>query len=66
MYHLLAKYKEDYKKIQKEIDRCSRSISNLKEMINETILLCQNLRKLWVDWRRRASNPFGLVCKTSA
>ena len=45
----LAKYKEDHKKIQKEIDGCAISISNLKEMINETLVLCQDLRKLWVS-----------------
>jgi site-specific DNA recombinase len=44
----LVKYKEDHKKIQKEIDGCAISISNLKEMINETLVLCQDLRKLWV------------------
>lgn len=45
----LAKYKEDHKKIQKEIDGCAISISNLKEMINETLVLCKDLRKLWVS-----------------
>jgi site-specific DNA recombinase len=44
-----AKYREDHKNIQKEMAGCSVSISNLKEMINEATLLCQNLRKIWVD-----------------
>ena len=28
---------------------CGISISNLKEMINEAVILCRNLRQLWQD-----------------
>ncbi len=45
----LAKYMADYAILQKEINGCSVYISNLKERLNETSLLCRNLRKLWVD-----------------
>jgi site-specific DNA recombinase len=45
----ISKYREDYKNIQKEIDGCAVSISNLQEMLNEAVILCRNLRQLWVD-----------------
>jgi site-specific DNA recombinase len=45
----ISKYREDYKNIQKEIDGCAVSISNLQEMINEAVILCRNLRQLWVE-----------------
>ena len=45
----LAKYMEDYRILQKEIDGCSVSISNLWEMQNEASVLCRNLRKLLLD-----------------
>ena len=35
--------------IQKEMEHCGISISNLKEMINETIFVCRNLSKIWTD-----------------
>ena len=46
---LLAKYRVEFNKIQKEMDDSAVSISNLKEMLNETSILCRNLRKLWQD-----------------
>ncbi len=45
----LAKYREDFNLIQKEMDSCSVYISNLKEMLNEASVLCRNLRKLWQE-----------------
>lgn len=46
---LLAKYRVEFNKIQKEMDDSAVSISNLKEMLNETSILCRNLRKLWQE-----------------
>ncbi|MHB8261868.1 MAG: hypothetical protein ACYDCN_14805 [Bacteroidia bacterium] len=45
----MGKYQEEHALLKKEIDHCSVSISNLKEMLNEAAQLCRNLRKLWVE-----------------
>jgi len=45
----LAKYMADYANLQKEINGCGIYISNLKEMINEAVILCRNLRQMWQD-----------------
>jgi hypothetical protein len=44
-----VKYTKEFDKIRKEIATCGISISNLKEMINEAVILCRNLRQLWQD-----------------
>ena len=46
---LRNKLKEELQLIQKEMEHCGISISNLKEMINETIFVCRNLSKIWTD-----------------
>ena len=43
------KYIKETDKIRKEMTTCGISISNLKERINEAVLLCQNLCQLWQD-----------------
>ena len=43
----LLKYREEFTIIQKELDSCAVSISNLQEMLNEVVILSRNLRKLW-------------------
>ena len=43
----LLKYREEFTLIQKELDSCTVSISNLQEMLNEVVILSRNLRKLW-------------------
>jgi site-specific DNA recombinase len=45
----LLKYREEFTIIQKELDGCTVSISNLQEMLNEVAILSRNLRKLWQD-----------------
>jgi hypothetical protein len=45
----LAKYREEFIIMQKELDSCTVSISNLKEMLNEATTLCRKLRKLWQE-----------------
>ncbi len=45
----MAKYRAEFDLLQKEIDNCTVSISNLKEMLNEVSIIARNLRKLWVD-----------------
>lgn len=44
-----VKYTKEFDKIRKEMATCGISISNLKEMINEAVILCRNLRQLWQD-----------------
>ena len=44
-----VKYTKEFDKIRKEMATCGISISNLKEMINEAVFICQNLRQLWQD-----------------
>ncbi|MCW3072016.1 MAG: recombinase family protein [Segetibacter sp.] len=44
-----VKYAKEFDKIRKEMATCGISISNLKEMINEAVILCLNLRQLWED-----------------
>jgi site-specific DNA recombinase len=43
----LVKYRDEFTLIQKELDSCTVSISNLQEMLNEVVVLCRNLSKLW-------------------
>lgn len=43
----MVKYKEDLAQIHKEMASCNIAISNLKEMINEALIISSNLRKLW-------------------
>ena len=40
---------KEFDKIRKEMATCGISISNLKEMINEAVILCRNLRQIWQD-----------------
>jgi site-specific DNA recombinase len=42
-----VKYTKEFDNIRKEMATCGISISNLKEMINEAVFICQNLRQLW-------------------
>ncbi|MBK6836266.1 MAG: hypothetical protein IPG89_19200 [Bacteroidetes bacterium] len=44
-----VKYTKEFDKIRKEIATCGISISNLKEMINEAVFICRNLRQLQED-----------------
>lgn len=46
---LCAKFNDEQQLIEKEMEQTSISISNLKEMIQETILICRNLSKIWVE-----------------
>ena len=43
----LLKYREEFTLIQKELDSCTVTISNLQEMLNEVVILSRNLCKLW-------------------
>jgi len=44
-----VKYAKEFDKIRAEIAACGISISNLKEMINEAVILCRNLCQIWQD-----------------
>ena len=44
-----VKYTKEFDKIRKEMATCGISISNLKEMINEAVILCRNLPQMWQD-----------------
>ena len=44
-----VKYTKEFDNIRKEMATCGISISNLKEMINEAVILCRNLRQMWQD-----------------
>lgn len=64
----LLKYREEFAIIQKELDNCTVSISNLQEMLNEVVILSRNLRKLWHEGNiglkeklQRLLFPSGLV-----
>ena len=65
---LIAKLIDEQQLIEKEMEHSSISISNLKEMIQETILICKNLSKIWVEGsisiREKLQNlifPSGLI-----
>ena len=44
-----AKLREEQQLIQKEMEHSTISISNLKEMVQETVLICNNINRIWVE-----------------